>query len=433
MLGADSYSGGNAKMAHRGLLAAVLRQSRIAARERERADRAMVRERIANARRADQTQREAERVQAASLRWNAAEQKRMEKAALEAHHAAMESRAEEQNLELGEVYADIDSLLTATLQVDDYFDLETLRKSPDYPPFDRRDLESPLPVPELVVEPAEPVLRRPDPPRGLAKLFGKGRHAKAVSAAEAAHARAMTQWQSTLKEVAKRRQDALDEHALRESARLAELENARARYRLVCAGCDEEVKEFNRQLDELIANLSYGTVDAVHEYISIVLENSLYPEHFPVQHEFKFAPDAAELRLRVLVPGPDTLPTIKSYKYSKSADEVTAIDNSQKACRDRYASAIDQVALRSLHEIFEADRRGVIKSISLEVGAQALDRATGLQTYVPFVSVGVERDAFLGLNLSAVIPELTLQRMGAAVSRNPYGLVPAKVTGVRRA
>jgi restriction system protein len=120
------------------------------------------------------------------------------------------------------------------------------------------------------------------------------------------------------------------------------------------------------------------------------------------------------------------------YKYTKSTDEITTTVLSQKVCRERYASIVHQVALRSIHEVFEADRRGLIRTIRLEVGTETIDPATGRQTYVPFVVVGAERESFLEFDLSAVIPALTLERMGAAISKNPYSLIAVETSGVRR-
>jgi len=74
--------------------------------------------------------------------------------------------------------------------------------------------------------------------------------------------------------------------------------------------------------------------------------------------------------------------------------------------------------------------RGIVR---YGVGTDTIDPATGRQAYVPFVVVGAERESFIEFNLSAVIPALTLDRLGAAVSKNPYGLVTAETSGVRRA
>jgi restriction system protein len=164
-----------------------------------------------------------------------------------------------------------------------------------------------------------------------------------------------------------------------------------------------------------------------------VLSNAVYPDHFPVKFEFQFDPSTAELKLQVTVPGPDTLCTTKSYKYSKSTDEIVETQLSNKACKDRYTGAVHQVAIRSIHEVFEADRRGLIKTISLEVGAKTINPATGLETTVLFVATGAERDAFLEFDLAGVVPSATLAHLGASLSKNPYGLVQASADGVRRA
>ena len=131
------------------------------------------------------------------------------------------------------------------------------------------------------------------------------------------------------------------------------------------------------------------------------------------------------------MPGPDKVAATSAYKYAKSSDEITATSLSQKACKERYAGAVHQVSLRSIHEVFEADRRGLIKMISLEVGTETVDPATGLEGYVVFVAVGAERDSFLELDLSNVVPAATLSHLGAAVSKNPFNLVAANASGIR--
>lgn len=361
-----------------------------------------------------------------------AERKRLEKEAREAHIAAMEAKVEERNLKLAEVYAEIDSLLAATLDLDDYVDLETLRVVVNHPPFDRPELEVPVPKPRSIADPPQPTFVAPDEPTGLFRLLHKRKYIVAVEKAQEAHKEALAEWQAKLKELQARRHAALEAHTHAEAHRVAVLKAERARYARECAAREAEAAERDKQLDELIVNLSYGTIEAVHEYVAIVLSNSVYPEHFAVTHDFEFEPSSAELRLRVLVPGPEKIPEVKAYKYTKSTDEITAIPLSQKLCRDRYANAVHQVALRSIHEVFESDRRGLIKTISLTVGTDTVDPATGRQTHVPFIFVGAERESFIEFNLSAVIPALTLNRLGASVSKNPYGLIPAESSGVRR-
>lgn len=417
-------------MARRGFFAEIQHQARVAAREAEKQQRAATREHAAAVRRAEQARKAEDRVRAQIARAAEAEPKRLEKEAKAAHIAAKQAEAEERNSGIAEIYDEIDSLLAATLDVDDYVDLDTLRRTVQHPPFDPINLESPISAPAPIPDPPEPKLTLPEPPKGF---FGsKKKHAKAVAAAEIDHARAHTAWQAKLDWISTRRKEAADQHAQAERDRIASLEQERARYESESAAREVEVVEHNERIDTLITNLGYGTADAVQEYVSIVLSNSVYPEHFPVKHGFTFDPTTAELRMRVLVPPPSKVPDIKAYKYTKSTDEISAIPLSQKACKDRYSDAVHQVSLRSLHEIFEADRRGLIRTISLEVGTETTIPATGKSDYVPFVAVAAERDTFMDFDLSAVVPVATLDHLGAALSKNPYGIVAADITGVRR-
>ncbi len=257
-----------------------------------------------------------------------ADRKRLEKEAKEAHVASKEAQVEERNSGLAEIYDEIDNLLAATLEVDDYVDLDTLRRTVQHPPFGRTDLETPVPAPAPIPDPPEPVFTPPDPPKGL--FSSKKKHEQTVAAAEIEHARAHMAWQAKLDWNATRRKEAAEKHARAEEDRIASLQFEREQYEVACAQREAEVSEHNTRIDTLITNLGYGTVDAVQDYVSIVLSNSVYPKHFPVDHKFAFDPSTAELKMRVLVPPPDKLPDIKAYKYTKSTDEITSTALSQK-------------------------------------------------------------------------------------------------------
>lgn len=420
-------------MARRGFFAELQRQARIAQREQERRTREAARNYAARVRHLEQLQKAEERARVQLSKAQAAELKQLQKAALEAHIAAKEAEAEERNQELSDIYAEIETLLESTLSRDDYVDLETLRVQAQHPPFDRTDLEAPVAAPSPIPDPVKPVLQLPERPRGIASLFGKKNYAHAVEAAKTAHDKALAAWQAKCAQTEMDRQADSEKHANAEKNRLALLARERARYAEECQARVEEAAAKNRSLDELIANLGYGTADAIQEYVSIVLSNSVYPDHFPVTHDFSFAPETAELALRVEIPEPGQLPSVKAYKYTKASDEIVSTSLSQKECRERYASAVHQVALRSIHEVFEADRRGLIRTMSLEVGTTAIDPGTGRRGYIPFVIAAAERDTFLEFDLSAVVPVMTLTRLGAAVSKNPHALTPTERAGVRRA
>lgn len=420
-------------MARRSFLAEFNRAIKASAREAERSHRQREREHAAAQRAAEQRKKQEARLRQQTAKATAAERKRLEREEAASHLEGRMAEVADLNAELEQVYAELDGLLAATLAVDDYLDLATLKQAVNHPPFDRADLERPIPKPVRPKPPVKPTLNLPPLPTGLRGLFGKKQHEKQVSEVRQKHKVDVAKWQETLKRIESEHHAALDAHVLAEERRFEELATNKARYAKECETREAKIAEQNTMVDKLTADLGYGVPEAVEEYVSIVMSNSAYPAHFPVNTDFQFDPANAELRIRAVIPGPDKIPSLKSYKYTKSTDEITETQLSKKACKDRYCSLVHQVAIRTLHEVFEADRRGIIQSISLEVGTETIHPATGLTTYLPFVAVASDKDTFVDFDLSSVIPIATLGHLGAAVSKNPYELVTIETTGVRKA
>jgi restriction system protein len=158
----------------------------------------------------------------------------------------------------------------------------------------------------------------------------------------------------------------------------------------------------------------------------------VYPDWFEVDVEPTFDSATQELALLVTIFGPDQLPSVREHKYNRAKDEITSSALPQKDLKDRYASAVHQVAIRAFHEVFEADREGRIKTVALLVETEALDPGTGTMTRTSFVAAAADRETFLTFDLSKIVPLATLGRLNAVVSKNPFGLVGIDGTkGVR--
>ncbi|HEX7196293.1 MAG TPA: hypothetical protein VF364_05615 [Candidatus Limnocylindria bacterium] len=405
----------------RGFFAELQHQQRLA----EQAAARQRREQAAQQRQREQAQRRAERARQQAVRAAETDQKRAQAEAKRLHVEAMEAEAEALNAELQDTYDEIDGMLHATLSVDDFVDLEGLRVVPEHPAFPRPDLQRPLPEPAPIHTPPEPHFLPPQAPIGSGSWFGgKKRHTAAVAQAEQAYRREHDEWLAEMATVPSRQAAQAQTHRQAEERRCAELAEVTAAYDGECRARDAEAASTNGRLDALIAGLARGDAAAMQEYVGIVLGNSVYPEVFPVEHEeFSFSPDDGELMLVVSVPPPDHVPTVKLYRYQKSTDEIVTTALAQKAIKDRYANAVHQIALRTLHEVFEADRAGHVRTISLTVEVATNDPATGQPTRVVLVAVAAERQHFLGLDLAQVVPAATLDHLAASVSRNPAGLV----------
>jgi restriction system protein len=376
---------------------------------------------------------EHERAVAAAERASVLEQARAAAEARLALEQAQRAEAESRTSEAVDAFEQIDSLLAATLDVDDYVDIDSLRQTAHHPPFPRDDLRTPLPPPKLEPPPPEPTFVAPVAPTGLSKVFGKQKHAEELSRARAAWADQHKYWEQYVqRDLAAHNAKLVRDHAAAEQTRTDQLAAALTAYEAECAERERIVAEANARLGPFKEALSAGDPQAINDYIGIVLGNSVYPEMFAVEHDFNFDPELAELTVTVTVPPPSDVPSVKAYKYIAKTCEIRETPCTQKEQRDRYNGAVAAVAIRTFHEIFEGDRDGRIHSISLIVQTETVNPATGLVETFPFVAAAADRDEFSQYDLRNVDPAQTLAHMRSQVSKNAFGLKPISTArGIR--
>lgn len=407
----------------KGFLAEMQRASAQASREIQRANAAAYRAQQQAIREAERSAREAERYAAQVARWDAKEQAAAEKEAKRLHIAAREAEVAAMNENLTVTLGDIDNILASTLDTDDYVDLETLRQVAEHPQFESAHA-TPTPKPTPIAAPAEPVFTAPPAPTGLSGLFGKKKHQQATDEARAAFDATYAAWQAESAAVPMRQLEQLTAHKQAETDRESRLAADRATYDQECAERETAAAEHNRELDSLIDGLRDGRAEAVEEYVGIVLANTVYPAGVEPAYDYRYDADGKELTLTVELPAPEHVPTVSAYKYVKASDEITAKAQTQKEQKDRYNVFVTNVALRTLHEIFEADRHGHIASISLTAGVNGVSPATGQTGFTALLAVAVARETFDSIELANVVSTETLKHFNAVVSKNAHGLVP---------
>lgn len=421
-------------MAKRGFFAEINYQAQQAEKRRRQQEAQAVRAHNAAVREHERAAKAAQRARAAAARASDAQRKAAEKEAARLHVEARTAEVEAMNADLAASYDDIDGLLNWTLEFDDYVDLESLRVTAEHPPFDPGKHGTPLPpVPELVYPPQPSYVEPPAPKRLGAAFGGKKKHAEAVAAAQAEHQKAVAFWHEKNTKMHEHHVAALVKREQDEADRLVKLAEAEAAYQAECAQREAGAAAKNEELTKFINDLAFDVEYAVEDYVGIVLSNSVYPDAFPVEHDHSFDLASRELTLQVNIPEPSAVPSVKEYRYVKAKDEITTSQLTAKAQKDRYASAVHQVAVRTLHEVFEADRAGKIHSIALTVGVNRTNPATGQPEQVPLALVAADRETFNSFDLANVVPSATLDHLGASVSKSPFDLTPADTSrGVRQ-
>lgn len=370
-------------------------------REMQRAHARQVREQqraqAAAYRHHQQLRREAERAAKAAERASVADERERKRLYAEARAAEVAA----QNAELQSRIDELENLLVRTLEVDDHIDFRRLRRQAKHPRFDPGSLGVALPPPDW---------RRFEPPApgALGKIFGQAKHQQQVAAARHAYDQACAQ------------------HAAAESERQRRLAAAHHAYVQRCQQVDAEVAAHNNQIDRFEKAFAAAEPNAVVEYFGMVLGNSVYPDDFPQHYRLAYVPESRQLVVEYQLPTLEVIPAVREYRYVKSRDEITTSARPAKEVKDRYASVVTQVTLRTVHELFEADRSSLLDTIVFNGVVDTTDPRTGASVQPCLITLRTTRDHFTAINLGRVDPTACLQHLNASVSKRPAELAPVR-------
>jgi restriction system protein len=368
--------------------------SRLAQRQRELERQSRAQERVVAA-----ASRAAERARVSLERAQAWEEKERKKAYVESRQAEVDAMNEDLVIE----NKTLETLLSQTLDVDDYLDFEALKEEPELPPFQPGALDTPEPAPDLVAF-------MPVPLTGMGKLL-PGAKSKYEYALAGAHEAYESEKQA---------------HAKREGEREASLSQARTEYNDAVEKIKARAEAQNCEVDEFQARFDASDPAAVVEYFSLILDISSYPEDFPKQHKMAFVPESKQLVVEYELPSVDAIPTDKLYRYVKARDAIEETARPATQVKALYSSVVAQVTIRTLHELLEADRSSKLETIVFNGYVNTIDPATGKAVTPHLVTVRASRDVFLQLDLRNVQPLACLKGLNAAVSKSPSELVPVR-------
>ncbi len=371
-------------------------------REIERSQRASARAQNAAIRDQQRAIREAERAQRAAISASKRAATEAERDRKRLHQEAQMARVDKMNADI-EVRLDaLRHLLHRTLDVDDYLDLDDLKETYTPPTFNPGKLGTAGPAPR---KPLPPV-----PPSGLARLRKKN----------------TASYEEEIRRVEKRCTDEMAAYERKERRRIEELDAALeehegqiARERARCSLQHAEIEAFKEEL-------ASDDADAVAAYFGLVLQSSLYPDDFPTHRRVAYVPESRQLVAEIDLPTLSVVPSIRAYRYVKTRDEITDTARPASEMKRFYADTIAQVAVRTLHELYEADRSRWIDTIVLNGRVDTVDPGTGRDTHPHLLSVRTTREEFVNLDLARVDPIACLKALNAAISRKPTELAPIR-------
>jgi len=150
-----------------------------------------------------------------------------------------------------------------------------------------------------------------------------------------------------------------------------------------------------------------------------VLGNSVYPDDFPQHFRLAHLPKKQHLLIEYRLPPVEVVPAVKEYRYDRVRDDLVAVPRDADEISRRYTEVIAQVALRTVHEVVEADRGALVQKISYNGIVDTIDRRTGRFVRPCLVTLRTDRETFAAIKLRRVDPVACLKHLQAGLSCRP--------------
>jgi len=312
--------------------------------------------------------------------------------------------------------ADIDNLLIHTLDIDDTIQWESLKRTDDF--------SEPIPN--------EPKKKKqipyPDEPKTfeleftfLEKLF-KVKHERRIAEHECKFQARLQAWTDEKKSIDQKNRSQDQEH----ENNIAEWKKSVSDWEIRRQAFIDERSAYNQKIDSMKSSYLDRNQDSVVEYCDMVLTNSEYPVSFPKSFEIEYVPDTRILIVEYQLPPPGAFPNVKEVKYISSRKELkeTYLPESQQA--KMFDDATYKIALRTIHELFEADVAQALDAVSFNGWVRAVNRATGKEENNCILSIQANKDVFGDIDLAKVDPKVCFKNLKGVASSKLSSITPVQ-------
>ncbi len=218
---------------------------------------------------------------------------------------------------------------------------------------------------------------------------------------------------------------AMDEHAEDEAARQVRVAAARRAHAARVSALRAEIERHNAGVDQFAAAVRNRDRHAVSDYFQMMVDRVKGPGGFPVRRRAGFVPESSLLAIEWYLPGPDIVPTKKSFNWVKSRDEFSESKRPAEDIRKIYQQLTAQVALRALHLAFRSDPLRIADAVVFNGMVQTIDPVTGQDIEPCLITLRATREQFEPLKIESLDPVKCVRKYFAAdVSVHPDELVP---------
>lgn len=354
-----------------------------------------------------------------------AEMKRLEREKKAQDIQQKKALAENRTVRAREMIDSMGEILSYTLDIDDAIDWELLKNKDKFTEPKPKKLSQPFkPVsPKIPLEP-DPDNEKYAPKIGFLSSFSSSRKEAAKKQAHELYKKDRTAWEAEKRKLITKYNNSQKEYQL-------QLKKLEERYSSELEAWENRKNEFlskqaekNKIIDLKKEKYLSCDSEAVLDYCDMVLSNSEYSSEFPQEYDLDYNPETKILVVDYQFPSLEDIPTLKEVKYVQSKDEFTEKHLTKSQINKLYDNILYQINLRTIHELYEADKADALDSIVFNGYVKSIDPATGQEVNSCVLSVQAKKDDFLEINLELVEPKACFRKLKGVGSSKLHSLTP---------
>jgi restriction system protein len=169
-----------------------------------------------------------------------------------------------------------------------------------------------------------------------------------------------------------------------------------------------------------------GSPEAVERFMKITLERSFYPEGISGDPGVQFDDRSKIVVVNFWLPGLTDLPKISEYKFIASRKEIKNIEMKAKEFEAFYEDVINQIALRTIRELFVADYSLQVEAVVFNGWVRGIDSKTGKSFTACIISCEASRQHFMEFDLAHVSPKDCVRGLKGITAGPLANLAPVK-------
>lgn len=341
------------------------------------------------------------KIDAQFKKWDEQWSKIVYKNETQAKKEANQNLAEERTNDAQEKLKEIENILVHTLDIDDTIDWETLKDTKKFNvPNPKNMLEEGL---KQILSPETPSYKalpiEPNKNNFHAKLSFIDRLIKAkklskINQAENSYNEAIDSWKGLVKQTETYNVSLNEKYNLLVQETEMQKEAIRKKYDLLEKEWEKQKEQYlasqndhNKKVEHLKELYFQNDANAVIQYCELVLNNSEYPDTFPKDFDLEYNPDKRLLIIEYVLPAP-----------------------------------IYNICLRTLHEIFEADKADAIDIVVFNGWVETINKANGKKTNNCIVSLQARKDEFIQIELAHIDPKACFKSLKGVGSSKLSGI-----------